>query len=165
MGSRPRACSLFVVFEGGPAVRNGLFMLADAELRPPALFGTPPLAWGHTCFGRATLRAWNCAPQRCLGRLPAWGGILVLGLLPCGNGFRPSGAVWDASLGVGAYLFWACCPADAGLRPPALFGTPPGVGQGGLLGAAPLLGPLCTPPGTPPKRVFNFRKTARATRL
>ena len=35
-------------------------------------------------------------------------------------------------------------------------------GKGGLLGAAPLLDPLCTPPGAPPKKVFNYRKTARA---
>mgnify|MGYP006868213407 CR=1 FL=1 len=32
----------------------------------------------------------------------------------------------------------------------------PARGKGGLLEAAPLLGPLCTPPGTPPKKRFQF---------
>ncbi len=49
--------------------------------------------------------------------------------LPFGHGVSPSGGVWDA------------CPAR---------------GKGGLLGAAPLLGPLCTPPGAPPKKRFQF---------
>ena len=48
--------------------------------------------------------------------------------LPCGREAPPSSGVWDAS---------------------------PAWGRGGLLGAAPLLGPLCTPPGTPPKKGFQ----------
>ena len=32
-----------------------------------------------------------------------------------------------------------------------LLGGAPAWGKGGLLGAAPLLGPLCTPPGAPPR--------------
>ena len=40
---------------------------------------------------------------------------------------------------------------------PAKFGTPARrAADGGLLGAAPLLDPLCTPPGTPPKKGFQF---------
>ncbi|SBV99255.1 hypothetical protein KM92DES2_11180 [uncultured Desulfovibrio sp.] len=49
-------------------------------------------------------------------------------MLPCGHLVSPSGGVWDAS---------------------------PAWGRGDLLGAAPLLGPLCTPPGTPPKKGFQ----------
>ena len=50
-------------------------------------------------------------------------------LCPAGTGTPPSGGVLDAS---------------------------PAWGKGGLLGAAPLLGPLCTPPGAPPKKRFQF---------
>ena len=57
----------------------------------------------------------------------------------------PSGEVWDA-----------CAACDF---------ASPAWGKGGLLGATPLLGPLCTPPGTPLKKAFSFLKTARATRL
>ena len=65
--------------------------------------------------------------------------------MPFGYDIPPSGGVWDACAArVFAFPAW---------------------GKGGLLGAAPLLGPLCTPPGTPPKKAFSFRKTARATRL
>ncbi len=59
-------------------------------------------------------------------------------MLPCGHGDSPSGEAWDA------------CPAW---------------GKGGLLGAAPLLGPLCTPPGAPPKRSFQFPLGSEGTRL
>ena len=69
-------------------------------------------------------------------------GAIFLFMLPFGHGVSPSGEVWDA--------FSACDFAF------------PAWGKGGLLGAVPLLGPLCTPPGAPPKRVFSFRKTARA---
>ena len=41
----------------------------------------------------------------------------------------------------------------------------PARGKGGLLGAAPLLDPLCTPPGTPPKKDFQFPKGSEGTRL
>ena len=57
-------------------------------------------------------------------------------LLPFGLVIPPSGGVWDA-----------CAACDF---------ASPAWGRGGLLGAAPLLGPLCTPPGTPPKKRFQF---------
>ncbi len=41
---------------------------------------------GHTWFGLAALRARGCAPPALLGTPPRRGGILVLGLLPCGRG-------------------------------------------------------------------------------
>ena len=56
--------------------------------------------------------------------------------LPYGHGVSPFGKVWDA-----------CAACDF---------ASPARGKGGLLGAAPLLGPLCTPPGTPPKKRFQF---------
>ncbi len=56
--------------------------------------------------------------------------------LPYGHGVSPFGKVWDA-----------CAACDF---------ASPARGKGGLLGAAPLLGPLCTPPGTPPKKCFQF---------
>ena len=56
--------------------------------------------------------------------------------LPVGQGVSFSGGVWDA-----------CAACDF---------ASPARGKGGLLGAAPLLGPLCTPPGTPPKKRFQF---------
>ena len=59
-------------------------------------------------------------------------------LLPFGREFSPSGDVWDAS---------------------------PAWGKGGLLGAAPLLDPLCTPPGAPPERAFHFPQNGEGTRL
>ena len=56
---------------------------------------------------------------------------------PCGLGVSPFGEVWDAF---------------------------PAWGKGDLLGAAPLLGPLCTPPGTPPKRGFQLPWRDEGTR-
>ena len=64
---------------------------------------------------------------------------------PFGLVIPPSGGVWDA-----------CAACDF---------ASPARGKGGLLGAAPLLGPLCTPPGTPPKKRFQFPQATRATRL
>ena len=49
---------------------------------------------------------------------------------------------------------------------PAKFGTPARrAADGGLLGAAPLLDPLCTPPGTPPKKDFQLPWDGEGTRL
>ena len=96
---------------------------------------------------------------------------------PFGHGGSPSGEVWDAcaacdfTCAAGCYLI--LLPFRHEVSP---FGdawdayaagdfASPAWGKGGLLGDAPLLGPLCTPPGTPLKKVFNFLKTARATRL
>ena len=36
---------------------------------------------------------------------------------------------------------------------------------GPVMGLRPLRGPPCIPPEAPPKKVFNYRKRARATRL
>ena len=56
--------------------------------------------------------------------------------LPFVHGVSRPGGVWDA-----------CAACDF---------ASPARGKGGLLGAAPLRGPLCTPPGTPPKKCFQF---------
>ena len=73
------------------------------------------------------LRAMRFALRRCLGRLPGVRFRLcgLCFLLPFGQCVLPSGGVWDAC---------AAC------------------GREGLLGAAPLLDPLCTPPGAPPRK-------------
>ena len=60
-------------------------------------------------------------------------------LLPFGHRVSPSGEVWDA------------------------YAARSKVGP--VMGLRPLRGPPCIPPGAPPKRAFNFLKTARATRL
>ena len=65
--------------------------------------------------------------------------------LPYGHWISPFGKVWDA-----------CAACDF---------ASPARGKGGLLGAAPLLGPLCTPPGTPPKKCFQFSSSDEGTRL
>ena len=52
--------------------------------------------------------------------------------------------------GFAARRSWDACPAW---------------GKGGLLGAAPLLGPLCTPPGAPPKKDFQLPMGGEGTRL
>ena len=65
--------------------------------------------------------------------------------LPVGHGVSPSGGVSDA-----------CAACDF---------ASPARGKGGLLGAAPLLGPLCTPPGAPPKKYFQFSSSNEGTRL
>ena len=61
-----------------------------------------------------------------------------LDLRPFGHGVSPSGGVWDA------------CAARGKVGP--------------VMGLRPLLGPPCIPPEAPPKKVFNFRHVARATR-
>ena len=68
-----------------------------------------------------------------------------LNLLPFGYDISPSGKIGDAC-------------AARGFASPAW-------GKGGLLGAAPLLGPLCTPPGTPPKKDFHHPWGGEGTRL
>ena len=76
---------------------------------------------------------------------PSRRGTFLWFLLPCGRGISPSGEVWGACA--------ACVFAS------------PARGKGGLLGAAPLLDPLCTPPGTPPKKDFQLPWNGEGTRL
>ena len=49
------------------------------------------------------------------------------------------------------FAIWRCCAACAARGK-----------VGPVMGLRPLRGPPCIPPEAPPKRVFNFRKTARA---
>ena len=65
--------------------------------------------------------------------------------LPFGCWVLPSGEVQDVC---------AACDFACAVR-----------GREGLLGAAPLLDPLCTPPGTPPKRDFQLPEWGEGTRL
>ena len=69
----------------------------------------------------------------------------VLCILPCRRGVFALCEVWDA-----------CAACDF---------ASPARGKGGLLGAAPLQDPLCTPPGTPPKRGFQLPESGEGTRL
>ena len=65
---------------------------------------------------------------------PAGNGNLIFAALRARG--SPSGEVWDA------------CAARGKVGP--------------VMGLRPLRGPPCIPPEAPPKKVFNFRKTARA---
>ena len=66
------------------------------------------------------------SPPAHIGFLPR---STALSILPFGHEISPPGGLLDAF---------------------------PAWGKGGLLGAAPLLGPLCTSPGAPPKKRFQF---------
>ena len=123
----------------------------------------------------AALRARGFAARRSLGRLRgarallAWCGSYPLIFLPCGRGVSPSGEAWDAC---------AACDFAREARSNSLFLPPCGRGvsppgevwdacaargkAGPVMGLRPLRGPPCIPPEAPPKRAFNFRKTARA---
>ena len=79
---------------------------------------------------------------------------------------RSWGSLRGAHQGAGGMGLTFFLPFGRGiLRLPA-FGTPPQRGaKGGLLGAAPLLGPLCTTPGAPSKRSVQFPLSSEGTRL
>ena len=74
----------------------------------------------------------GCCPWARSSASPVWD-LKVAALRALGSAL---GGVWDA-----------CAACDF---------ASPAWGRGGLLGAAPLLDPLCTPPGTPPKKRFQF---------
>ena len=61
----------------------------------------------------------------------------------------------------------SCCPSGTGFHPPAVLGTPArrAARRGRLWGYAPFSAPLASPPKHPLRKVFNFHKLARATRL